>query len=192
MSLRDFDKAEGREGWRYELSRGVITVMSIRWFPHIAIVEAFRKQLYAFEFGNPPHPLMIAGPGQCKLLIAAFESERHPDTTVYDKPPPIKKDDPWDIWVPEMMIEVVDDETRHADLVQKPKEYMSFGVTEYFAVDAAESRILVYSADAPNHPQKLTIGDQFPSRAVPGFVLDVEPVLAAANRRHDRSTSDDL
>lgn len=185
MSLADFDKAEGQEGWRYELSRGVVSVLAIRWFPHIALLDEVQKQLYGYRLGDPESPLMIGSGGHCKLLVRAFESERQPDVTVYRKPP-LVKDDPWDVWVPQVVVEVVDEETRHVDLVLKPEEYMAFGVAEYFAVDAAENRVLVFEAGASGGPTAFRSEDRFSSRALPGFVLDVGRVLGAPARYHAR------
>jgi hypothetical protein len=43
MSLEDFDHAEGQEGYLYELSRGVITVMDVPNPRHLAQVNAIRR-----------------------------------------------------------------------------------------------------------------------------------------------------
>lgn len=177
MPLRDFVTAEGQEGWRYELSRGVVSVLDIRGFRHFAVVEAFRRQLYTYEFGQPPHPLMIGCPGHAKLVISAFESERHPDITVYLTPPPIKRDDPWEIWIPEMVIEVTDPETRHVDLELKPEEYMAFGVKEYVVVDSADKQIVLFSVDAPSSPRVLESGERYASQALASFVLNVSDIF---------------
>src|SRR5260370_14578638 len=44
MSLSDFDKAEAKEGYLYELSRGVITVSDVPDFPHQFQLDAAHQQ----------------------------------------------------------------------------------------------------------------------------------------------------
>ena len=47
MSLAEFDHAEGKEGYRYELSRGVVTVMDVPKLRHGRQVDAVRRQFDA-------------------------------------------------------------------------------------------------------------------------------------------------
>jgi hypothetical protein len=182
MSLREFETAEGQKGWRYELGRGVVGVLAIRWFPHITLVDSVRGQLVSHKVGHRSRsPLLILGPGECKLVIRAFESERRPDLAVYRMPPPVK-DDPWDVWVPAVVVEVVDEETRHTNLVEKAEEYRAFGVEEYWAVDAGRGRVVVHTARSREQTD-LGEGTRFRSGAVGGFELDVSRVLGRDSAR---------
>jgi Uma2 family endonuclease len=105
MSLADFDTAEVKEGYIYELSRGVITVSDVPNPRHLAQVVAIRRQLANYNLNNPGRIHAIAAGGECELLIEGLESERHPDVTVYKDPPP--KKDIWSSWIPTLVIEVV-------------------------------------------------------------------------------------
>ena len=52
---------------------------------------------------------------ECKVLIAAMESERHPDIAVYLDPPRNRKGRAmWRTWFPDLIIEVVSESSRIA------------------------------------------------------------------------------
>jgi hypothetical protein len=42
MSLEEFDKAEGQEGYLYELSKGIITVLDLPDLRHLMQLDAIR------------------------------------------------------------------------------------------------------------------------------------------------------
>jgi len=44
MSLDEFEFAEGREGYLYELSRGIVTVVNVPKPGHFAQVDAIRNE----------------------------------------------------------------------------------------------------------------------------------------------------
>src|SRR5262245_17437405 len=106
MSLADFEHAEVEEGYLYELGRGVIVVSDVPKPAHLELVNEIRRQLVAYDLANPGMIHAIAGGAECKLLVEALQSERHPDLAVYKTPPPSEGDDVWSIWVPELVIEV--------------------------------------------------------------------------------------
>ena len=83
MSLEEFEHAEVQEGYLYELSRGIITVSDVPNRLHLLQLVAIRDQLQAYESLHPGRIHVIAGGSECKLLIPALDSERHPDLAVY-------------------------------------------------------------------------------------------------------------
>src|SRR5882724_5487057 len=103
MSLREFEFAEGKEVYRYELSRGVITVMNIPRFRHLLQLTAVRNQLVLHEIQNPGEIYIIAGGMDSKVLAWDWESERHPDICVYLSAPPKEDASFWTKWVPEII-----------------------------------------------------------------------------------------
>ena len=52
MSLQEFDKAEVQEGYLYELGRGVIVVSDVPAPRHLAMVNAIRRQLMAYDLAK--------------------------------------------------------------------------------------------------------------------------------------------
>src|SRR5437016_4756454 len=131
MSLEEFDEAEGAEGFLYELSRGVITVVHVPDPGHAYQVDELRGQLYAYRMQHPGIIRMIAAGSDCKILLSHEESERHPDIAIYKTDRPQGKD-VWMQWVPQIVIEVVSPSSAHRDYEEKPAEYLRFGVSEYW------------------------------------------------------------
>jgi hypothetical protein len=98
MSLADFEFAEVKEGYRYELARGVLVVSEVPNPPHLAQVLAIRRQLVAYELAHPGRIYGVLAASECKLLVQDFESERHPDLAVYKTPPPSARSTAWRTW----------------------------------------------------------------------------------------------
>src|SRR5262249_15807747 len=140
-SRDEFDRAEGQDGHLYELGRGVIVVSDVPSPRHLVQVLAIREQLSEYRRSNPGRVAVIAGSGECKILIADLESERHPDVAVYRTPPP--DEDVWRSWIPEIVIEVISPGSEQRDYVEKREEYLRFGVQEYWVVDADRREVLV-------------------------------------------------
>ena len=86
MSLNEFDKAIGAEGYSYELNKGVIEVSDV---PHIRYgrqLQELRDQLTVYRVSNPGLIDHMGGGSDAKLLVEPAESERHPDLSVYLDP----------------------------------------------------------------------------------------------------------
>src|SRR5690348_11779202 len=112
MSLEEFNHAEGQEGYLYELSRGVITVVDVPKLRHLAQVNVIHRQLRVYDAANPGRIHTIAGSFDCQILTAGLDSERHPAPPVYKTPPPRDVDDIWAHRVPTIVIEVVSRSSR--------------------------------------------------------------------------------
>src|SRR5438309_1997652 len=83
MSLADFEFAEVKEGYRYELERGVLIVSDVPNPPHLAQIDVIRDQLTSYKVAHRGRIHRLAGGSDCKLLVEGQESERHPDLAVY-------------------------------------------------------------------------------------------------------------
>lgn len=180
MRLAEFDHAEVQEGYIHELNRGVIEVSDVPNLPHFAQVNATRRQFAAYDLANPGRIYAIAGGGDCKLLVGAFESERHPDIAIYKSPPPSGKN-VWATWIPDILMEIVSASSKFRDSLLKREEYWDFGVREYWLIEAAirELRVLRRGDDGwidhIIHPPKL-----YKTRLLPGFAFDGALVFEAA------------
>ncbi len=180
MSLEEFDQAEGRSGYLYELSRGVVSVVDVPHPKHFALVKAIKRQFAAYDLDHEGVIYGIAGGGECKVLISDFESERHPDVAVYKTPPP-DVEDVWAKWVPEIVIEVVSRESKHRDYEEKPQEYLQFGIREYWIVDAEKREIFVLRRSRGRWNEQIVRPPQiYKTRLLPGFEFSCAQVFKAA------------
>jgi Uma2 family endonuclease len=142
MSLKDFDKAEVKEGYLYELSRGVITVSDVPDWPHQYQIHAANLQFSEYLLRHPESMSVISQGSGCKALLSDLQSERHPDLSIYTEPPPTGKD-VWAEWIAAIVIEVVSKSSEHRDYVEKREEYLQFGIREYWILDEEKNQMLV-------------------------------------------------
>lgn len=179
MSLALFDNAQTVEGYLYELARGVIEVSDVPSLLHGFVLQEVRNQFtrYQLDFKDRIH--YIGGGSEAKLLVEATESERHPDLCIYLTSPPAL-DQPWSIWRPEIVIEIVFPSSAKRDYDEKPAEYLALGVAEYWILDPAKKLLTiktnhggVWREKAYKPTQKIT------SPRLPKFVFDLKKALAA-------------
>jgi Uma2 family endonuclease len=181
MSLEEFDRAEVRGGYQYELSRGVITVGDVPGKKHFKQVHAINQQLYLYQAAHPEVIRVIGGGGDFKILAEGFESERHPDIFIYKTDAP-DSDDIWSIWVPEIVIEVVSPSSEKRDYEEKPPEYLAFGVSECWIFDEPKQQVTVLQrAGGRWRPTLLTPAQSIKTRLLPGFELNIAGVFRAAS-----------
>jgi len=186
MSLAEFEHADGAEGHLYELGRGVVAVVDVPKPFHLVLIQAIRRQFYAYDASHPGRIHAIASGGECKILIEAFESERHPDLAIYKTPPPEGDidDDVWSQWVPEIVIELVSRSSRFRDYEEKPEEYLQFGVREYWIIDAEQGVMKVLRRSRGRWSEREVLPPAtYRTRLLPGFEFSIAAVFAAAEDR---------
>ena len=179
MTLDDFDEAEVVEGIHVELGRGVIIVSEVPLPWHFRIINLLRRQFTAFDLQHPGRIWGIAGGGECKLPVAQYDSERHPDLAVYLTEPPYQDSNAvWSEWIPELVVEVVSSGSEVRDYTEKRDEYLAFGVREYWIVHPARKEILVLRRMSGLWAeQTLTISDTYSLKMLPGFDLSVAAIF---------------
>jgi Uma2 family endonuclease len=183
MSLEEFDKAEPQEGRFYELSRGIVTVSDVPSRRHLALVDEIRQQVGVYRAAHRGVINTVAGGSDCKILLTELESERHPDIAIY-KTSSAEHDEEtlWMTWVPDVAIEVVSLGSEVRDYVEKRDEYFRFGVKEYWIVDAAKQTLTVLRRWGGRWREEIVQPpNQYTSRVLPGFTLDIVAVFEAAN-----------
>lgn len=178
MSLDDFDCAVGREGYLYELNKGVIDVVNVPKPSHGRQVRAVLRQITLYEEEHPEVIEFVAGSGDAKLLIGPSQSERHADVSIYLSPEPAE--DIWSRWVPEIIVEVVSERSAKRDYEDKPPEYLALGVREYWIIDARRRQMTVLTRWRGQWKERVVKPPRKHStNLLPGFALDLKRVLLA-------------
>lgn len=181
MSLKAFEFAPVEEGYTAELARGYIVVSEVANYYHGMQIIAINRFLGAYDLTHEGAIHAVFGSMECKLLIPAWESERHPDIAVYLTAPKGRKDRTmWRTWVPELVIEVVSEGSRDRDYTEKRDEYWTLGVKEYWIVDAKLQQALVLRRGRTRWTEK-TLGpaDACETKLLPGFKLPCRAVFEA-------------
>jgi Uma2 family endonuclease len=182
MSLDEFDTAEGAEGYLYELSRGVITVVDVPHPKHNRQQAAVRFQLEKYHVEHPDRIYHINSGSDCKILIAGLESERHPDLAVYTEAPP-DEPDVWSTYTPILAIEIISPGSEHRDYVEKREEYLRFGIKEYWIVDAAKDQMLALRRYRGEWRERVVRPVEiYEPRILPGLRFDLAQVFVEAGR----------
>lgn len=181
ISLVDFEQAEVQEGHRYELGRGVIIVSDVPNPAHLAQFLAIRLQFSAYETAHSGRIYGVMGGAECKIVLTALESERHPDLAIYKTPLPSGEEDVWAIWIPEIVIEIVSPGSEQRDYEEKREEYLQFGVQEYWIVDAERQEVLILRRAGGRWREKIIRPPEiYRTRLLPGLAFTCAPVFEAA------------
>ena len=187
MSLRSFEFAEVEEGYRYELARGFVVVSEVANFFHGSQVDVFQQHLQLYRASHIGIIYRIMEGGSCKLLMAEWESERHPDIAIYLTAPRGKKDSTmWRTWVPEIVIEVVSASSVDRDYVEKREEYWTLGAKEYWIVDAAMAKVTQLRRGKNDWIAREWFADDvIETKLLPGFKMPCRPIFEAAAEHED-------
>lgn len=183
MTLEEFEHADGGEGCRWELARGVVVMVDVADLGHGRQVEEARDQLVVYRRVQGGKVVSIFGGGECKVLIDEFGSERHPDLAIYLAPPPegVSGADVWRTWIPDIVIEVVSLSSVVRDYDEKPDEYLKAGVREYWIIDSHKGHLTVLRRTRNRWKQTLVSPPElYSTPLLRGLEFDVAAVFAAA------------
>jgi Uma2 family endonuclease len=145
-------------------------------------VLAIKRPLHQFDALNAGKIYAILGSMECKVLVPEWESERHPDISVYFSEPrkPWNRE-MWRRWLPELVIEVVSENSRDRDYTEKREEYWTLGIKEYWIVDSKLEQVVVLRRGKSDWIEK-TLGpdEAIESKLLPGFKLPCRTIFDAA------------
>ncbi|MBI5368746.1 MAG: Uma2 family endonuclease [Planctomycetes bacterium] len=178
MPLEEFAGAAGERGYRYELSRGVVVVAGIPDLPHARVLFELDRQVIPW-IATHRNAVDFYGSGdQCVLRLPGAQTERHPDRAFYLTPAPDPVN-PWDRWIPDIMVEVVSAGGEERDYQEKRADYLAAGVREYWILDPQTRAVLVLQRVGDTFREvRPTL--EYATPLLPGLLLKVPGLFEAA------------
>lgn len=172
MTLDQWAAMDEVPGYRSELEHGVVVVTQVPAFQHMMAVVAIRDSLVAYRLAHGDRIFAVAGSGESVMHMPELETGRHPDISVYINPPPTADPQPFDTWVPEIVVEVVSESSRRRDYEIKPDDYWQAGVRLYWIVDPAARRATTLLRRAKGwQKEELAAEGVLRTGLLPGFEL---------------------
>lgn len=183
MTMAEFARTDSLPGFHYELNRGVIEVTNIPDFFHNLAADRIHKAIHLYDAKRPGIVQFVGGSFASKIELWGSATERHPDLSIYLTPPPPGVRQPWDQWVPEIVVEVVSASSAKRDYEDKPHDYLAAGVREYWIVDPQKRNGLFRTRRADTWVQK-RVGPRgrWSTTLLPGFELTLGQVFAAVRK----------
>lgn len=171
MTCDEFRAAEVKEGYRCELAGGIVEVTEIPDGLHRRIVSSLRTGLIDHGRANPDQIRRAGGAGEFRLWLPGMVSSRCPDVAVVlrwmPRAPEGKRP-------PSLVMEVVSEglEAHERDYVAKRREYLAFGLLEFWIIDPIGRRVTVLVRDGDVWEERVFVGDQAAEGLVlPGFTV---------------------
>ncbi len=164
MTLGEFREADAEEGYRYELSRGVVEVTKVPGTRHGQVVCNLYRGVAKYDTSHPGTILRFGGGNEFRFWIPEYVSGRNPDLAVVlrNQPSSRRKNPP-----PALAVEVVSARSGHRDYVLKREEYLAYGLAEYWIVDFLARRFTLLIRDGDAWREQVLVGDQ----VIPSVVL---------------------
>jgi Uma2 family endonuclease len=181
MTPEEFDDVEEYdEEYRYELVHGVLVVTPIPFAQETSPNEVLGHWLLTYSEQHPGGAALDATLPQ--QYIRTRTSRRLADRVIWAGRgwlPNLRRD------VPTIAVEFVSAgrRNRERDYIDKRSEYLEAGVAEYWIIDRFARRLTVVRND-PAGPQEVIIpeGGTYRTSLLPGFELELAPLLAVADR----------
>ena len=147
MSLEEFHEAEWREGYLYELARGVLEVTNVPGDSHGQIVDNLHEGFSAYRRQHPRLMLRIGHGSDFRYLIPELESDRHPELAI------VFRETPRDARGRQralLAVEVVSPgpRARKRDYEEKREEYLAIGLAEYWIIDPKLRQVILLTRQA--------------------------------------------
>lgn len=176
MSLEEFREAEEEEGYRYELAGGVLEVTEIPGPAHRRVVGNLYRAIARYDQDHPGFIETYGGGSEFRLWIPARSSGRNPDLgVVLEGTLP----DARGRTQPALVGEVASKSSRVRDYETKRREYLLFGIDEYWIVDPLRRQVTVLTrADEDWTEQVVRDDETIPSRLLPGLASRVADLWA--------------
>ena len=183
MTLEEFLDADVKEGYRYELARGVLEVNQVANDPHGDVVCNLYRGVARYDERHPGMIHSFGGGSEFQFIIPGLASGRNPDLGV------VLRGAPRD-WrgrrLPALAAEVVSRGSITRDYQAKREEYLAYGLLEYWIVDPMERKVTVLTRRGDIWSEAVFRGDQvIASLVLPGFATTVAELWVGVNEAED-------
>ena len=167
------------DGKRYELIDGKFITHSTPYVRHQAVLGNVLFRLGHYCYSNGVAEVL---PGPLAVVLSS-DSVVEPDGMVIRKERWSIVGESYITGAPDIIVEIVSDETRKLDEFVKPKLYERFDVGEYWIVDSVIDVVKIYRRSVASFIRAAEIstetGGEITSPILPGFALDVNLVFEA-------------
>lgn len=191
LTLKGFIEAEYEEGYRYELTRGVVEVTQIPDERHGLIACFLYDAISAYRREHPGVIQRYGGGGEFRLFLSGMISGRDPDVAVVLQGTP---KDPFGHRPPALVMEVVSQgsKARRRGYVTKREEYHAYEVHEYWIIDPFTRSVVVLIRDGDGGVKRTFQGDQTSEGLVlPGFAVRLPELWATMADVEDGDEAED-
>ena len=185
ISLEDFEKAEGHEGWRYELIEGRVEVHPTPELPHEMVVAWIHERLRAYRDDHPEVINFLCTASRVFIPGRREATCPQPDLAAYRDfpfrwPREMRR---WQNLNPILVVEVLSEGYHHKDLVRNVRLYKEApSLKEYWVLnpqDAGDHPTLrVYRKRGGRSWQKpidVPFAGTYTTPLLPEFTLIVDP-----------------
>jgi Uma2 family endonuclease len=181
LSLEEFESAEYKEGYRYEIIHGRLYVSPLANLPHERLLRWLRRLLENYVEQHPSVINEVFGPG--RVFVPDLEegvTAPEPDLVAFrDFPIDLpERDVDWRDVSPVIAVEIISDDTAEKDLDRNVELYLRVPtIREYWVVDPRQSRsrpsLLVYRRRGQRWQKPIHIapGSVYTTKLLPDFRL---------------------
>jgi len=189
MTLEEFREAEERDGYCYELARGVLEVTEVPNDPHGVVVCNLYRAVSRYDQQHPGVILRYGGGNEFRFWLPHMISSRHPDLGVVLRGAP--KD-----WrgrrIPALAAEVVSRGSIQRDYETKREEYLGYGLLEYWIVDPLKHQVTVLTRRGDAWNKSVFRAEQLiVSLVLPGLATTVAELWVDAEEDDDDAADPD-
>ena len=160
------------DGFRYELINGVMVMSPSPMLAHQAVVVEFIAQIAIYL---REHPVGKVFPD---IDVRLDKDLVYRPDVVFVRSERLRKASKRLNVIPDLVVEIISPSSRLLDRREKKLDYERHGVQEYWVVDPEGETFTFYCREGELFLEVESKADQFVSRAVPGFKLDLSALRA--------------
>jgi Uma2 family endonuclease len=183
LTLEEFEHADSREGFHYELIDGKLEVSPIPNLPHECIRDWLKDNLCDYMLLHPAILQEVKAPARVFVPRRRRTTAPEPDVAAYARFPhhlPIAQRR-WQDVSPILVAEILSEGTVEKELVRNLHLYLRVpSIREYWILDpradADQPTLLVYRRRGRRWQRPITVpgGGTYATRLLPGFTLTLE------------------